>query len=72
MLLLDVSHSLGLGLVGALVVSKVAFIAGTGFVGLLGMKTRFPMTRSACFALLLVFAAEFIAVSANNLSSLQF
>jgi len=71
-LLLYVSSLLGVRVVDALVGSKVAFIAGTGLVGLLGMKTRFPMTKAMSFFLLLGFAAELFAVSANNVSALRF
>ena len=66
-LVLALSSSLGLGLIEALVLLKVAFVSFSMAAAVLGYRSASPTVRKVALTFLLTCAVVFYLVSVNNL-----
>jgi hypothetical protein len=66
-LMIAVGNFTGLGLLGALGLTKLVFLAGSGFVATLGIRTSNRSLRTRALIVLGFLAVMLFAVSMNNL-----
>jgi hypothetical protein len=66
-IMIAIGNFTGLGLIGALGLTKVLFIIGSGFVAALGIRTSNRTLRTRALIVLSFLAVMLIAVSVNNL-----
>ena len=62
-----IANSLGMNLIGAIALTKVAFIAGAVFLSFLGVRSNDKRMRKMIFAVVGAFAILLVFVSLNNL-----
>ena len=66
-IMIAIGNFTGLGLLGALGITKLVFLAGSGFVATLGIRTGNRTLRTRALIVLSFLAVMLFAVSMNNL-----
>jgi hypothetical protein len=66
-IMIAIGNFTGLGLIGALGLTKLVFLAGSGFVATLGIRTGNRTLRTRALIVLSFLAVMLFAVSMNNL-----